>query len=736
MQKLISIAIMLAALSLQPAAAAVPTNNMPENSRALLPPQPKTATYDAAAVYPMQQTNVGEAKLTADGGTYTLSNNVLAASFAKMGGALFFTGSEAMGLEPGTEPFTVAFGEGDYVPASAMTLKSLNNETLAANPDALGGAEHFAGKALVAEYEYAYNGARIEIEWRAVLRDGSHYLRTEMEIKGVDDVDMYNVIPLIYNVNTAEAASAPKVVGNTRGAILMSDKIFAGLENPVGYNTADKSASGYGNTVELRGRWSRNTTLHKGETWKISAVVGLIAQDGRQADADITKTQKRRSVLAYSERERAVPWRANPVYISWYELNIDRNNALDPTENMNANQVLKIVEQWKKNLYDRYGTAPVSFVIDDGWDNYGTWTFHDKFPNGLRDVAAKAAEMGAGVGAWLGPVGGYGQSGDYRRNYWKDKGGMVLSNPDYYQTFLNAAKELTTNNGDFRFFKFDGISAQGTAVGPDPGDKGNENAEGIIRLESYVRDNLKHDIFFNTTVGTWASPFWYHYTDATWRQDADYSEAGDNKIDRENWITYRDRQVYDIYVTNSPVCPINTLMTHGFILSTFGQVSKNFDYDACLRELRCAFACGSGMVELYTDYALLNSINGGKLWGDIAECMSWQKRNADVLPDTHWVGGNPWDGTKTAVYGWAAWNGTKSTLTLRNGGNNASTYTFTLRDALNIPGGVKGSIKLKKSFKKQAKLKGLKEGEAIDIDRTLSVTLPGSSVFCFDGTGA
>ena len=699
-------------------------------SYADIPQQAESSAYTNAVVYPEQQTAVGAASATEADGAYTLSNNVLAASFVKADGALYFGGSKAMNLEAGTEPFTVAVGNGLNVPASGMTLKSVAIEDLTGDENAVGGAEHYDGKALVADYEYKYGDATLHIAWRAVLRDGSHYLRTEMKLTGDKDVKMFNVIPLIYNVDTKAAGSVPAVVGNTRGSILLSDRIFAGLENPVGYNTV--SADG----TSLQGLWSRNTTLKSGDDWKISAVVGLVAQDGTQSAADIHSTQKRRSFLAYSERERAVPWRANPVYISWYELNIDRNNAADPTKNMNADQVLDVVSHWKSALWDKYGVAPNSFVIDDGWDNYGTWTFHSGFPHEMRDIAAEAAEMNAGVGAWLGPVGGYGTSGDYRRNYWKNKGGMVLSNPDYYKVFLDAATNLTKNNGDFRFFKFDGISAQGTAVGPDPGDTGNENAEGIIRLERYIRENLKRDIFFNTTVGTWASPFWYHYSDATWRQDADYKEtAGSNTIDRERWITYRDKQVYDIYVTASPVCPINTLMTHGFILSSHGQVSKDMSYDACLREMRCAFACGSGMVELYTDYALLDSINGGKLWADLAECINWQRKNADVLPDAHWVGGDPWNGKKTAVYGWAAWNGKKATLALRNGGNSSETYHFTLREALNIPANVNGTVILTKSFKVQDALAGIKEGKPVNIDTPLTVELPGSSVFCFDGIG-
>ena len=849
---------------------------------ATIPEQPAATAYTNAVLYPAQQEAVGEAKVATTADTYTLYNNVLAASFVKANNSLYFAGSNAMNLLPGTEIFTVAFGSGDNVPASAMTLNSVEMQTLTGESAAVGGAEHYNGHALVANYTYTYKGATVNIVWKAVLRDGSHYLRTEMELTGVNDVDMYNVIPLIYNVDTNAAGSTPATVGNTRGAVLMSNKIFAGLESPVAYNTVGEAAgtednytltttldpisltasswstvasaslpnrvieatganypnvlayvkdgvtleanqkveitvaytsgnhrlnfggadlldasndvaasdyhSGYsGNehsnntftfsapydgtfklrvfvekaseevdanstmtvkiytpkggatittdVVGIQGLWSRNTTLAAGETWKISGVVGLIAQDGTQDNSNIHKTQKRRSFLAYSERERAVPWRPYPCYISWYELNIDRNNAADPTKNMNANQVLDVLNHWKSDFYDVYGVGPKSFVIDDGWDNYGTWTFHSGFPNEMRDMAAKAAEMGAGVGAWLGPVGGYGTSGNYRRQYWTNKGQkMELSNPEYYATFKAAAKNLTQNNGDFRFFKFDGISAQFSAVGPDPGDTGNENAEGIIRLERFVREECRRDIFFNTTVGTWASPFWYHYTDATWRQEGDYGTIGNNSIDRENWITYRDRLVYQNYVTNSPICPINTLMTHGFILSSHGQVSKNMAYEPARRELRCAFVCGSGMVELYNDYERMNNINGGALWGDLAECIKWQKKNADVLPDAHWVGGNPWDGSKANVYGWASWNGTKATLALRNGGNSSQTYTFTLRDALNIPANVNGAMYFVKSFSVQDALQGFAEGQAISYDTQLTVTLPGSSLFVFDGS--
>ena len=51
--------------------------------------------------------------------------------------------------------------------------------------------------------------------------------------------------------------------------------------------------------VGIEGLWSRNTTLAAGETWKISGVVGLIAQDGAEGDSNIHKTRKRGFFLAF-----------------------------------------------------------------------------------------------------------------------------------------------------------------------------------------------------------------------------------------------------------------------------------------------------------------------------------------------------------------------------------------------------------------------------------------------------
>ena len=674
-------------------------------------------SWAQAVIFP-QKKQPGVAKITQKSNSYQLANKVLKASFINTGGKLYFNGCSELGLQPSTELFKVLLGDGKTITASEMKLEDVKMVTLAENPSAATASLRYAGKALEARFTYE----ELSIVWRAVLRNGSHYLRTEMDIQAAKDLPMKGIVAMNYLVAKNSAYTAPEVVGNTRGAILASNHIFAGLETPMGLN----SSKDEGNATHIEGLWRRNTTLKAGKTWNISSVVGLVAPK-----------QLRRSFLAYSERERAVAWRPYPVYISWYELNIDRNNAQAPSYNgnMTVEQCADVVSHWKTHFYDKYQMAPKAFVWDDGWDQYGTWTFNPNFPNGFDEPANEAKKMGTGIGAWLGPVGGYGQSGEYRRAYWRSKGGMQLSNEDYYNFFIRCCTNMI-DRYDFRFFKFDGISAQASAIGPDEGTRGEENAEAIISIERAVRQK-RPDIFLNTTVGTWASPFWFHFTDAVWRQEGDYGEAGDQGTDRERWITYRDRLVYQNFIQRSPVCPINTLMTHGFILSRWGAVSKNMDYDGIVREMRCAFACGSGMVELYNDYKLMDEIkdnqgNAGALWKDLAECIKWQQEQADVLPDAHWVGGNPWDGKKANVYGWAAWNGKKSVLTLRNPSTSAQTFTTTLREALDIPAYVRGKITLTHAFN-QAELDGMPINKAIDIDTPLVLNLPGSSVFIYNG---
>ena len=462
-----------------------------------------------------------------------------------------------------------------------------------------------------------------------------------------------------------------------------------------------------------QGLWSRKTTLQPGEIWDVSSVLGIFAPG-----------QQRRSFLAYMERERVMPYRPFIHYNSWYELNINRNNDSDPAKRMTEEQCLSVLKDWQEQFYQKRGISIDAFVWDDGWDEFNSlWDFHKMFPQGFKRIDAAAGRQKAGIGTWLGPVGGYGASKGKRLAYWNVKhpdnkiGNFQLSNKEYFDAFVGRCSQMVKDY-NMKYFKFDGISTHFHAKGP-----GNEeDAEGIIRVLNALRKK-KGDLYINCTVGTWASPFWFRYADSVWRQENDFGTigAGDN---RDKWITYRDRLVHEVFVQGSPLMPINSMMTHGLMVTKFGPPAcMPRDPENVKKELRCATACGTSLQELYVDRDLMNA-NGGVLWDELAKGIKWIRRNADVLDDVHWVGGNPWnkETNEGAVYGWAAWNKNKATLALRNSSDQEKSLTGTLRSILDIPANVKGSITFKDSYDDQRTLDGF-SGSSVDIDKEISFTL-------------
>ena len=130
-------------------------------------------------IFPQEQ-QAGEATLSVhpsfggDGEGYTLANDLLSASFTHADSKLTFDGCEAMGLLPADDLFSIRLGSGAEVPSSSMTLESVQTEELAADEAAAKGSLRLPGKSIKASYTYG----NLSLTWRAVLRDGSHYLRT------------------------------------------------------------------------------------------------------------------------------------------------------------------------------------------------------------------------------------------------------------------------------------------------------------------------------------------------------------------------------------------------------------------------------------------------------------------------------------------------------------------------------------------------------------------------------
>ncbi len=800
----------------------------------------------------------------------TLSNNVLKATFANKGGKISFEGMEstfgkaratfADVADEGGELFIIHLGNGKKIKSSDLKAEKFAVINLKANPKSATLAERQPGKAIAASFS-ALNG-NLKITWRAVLRDGSHYLRQELKLTAAKaPIPMKGVTAMQYDLE--DDYGQPTISGNARGAMVVTKRMFAALETPMGINTygnqgaaeggdvkwsatswvkdswtgnfnipanlkqnyGDRVSSaegpvnidGTGNcavkfqykggnhrlnmvgvhlpspqgagiseefhigptghqstkntytvkvpkkgkyllrywaqtktesinsngditfslpvtTVEekqdaatddelAQGFWKRNTTLKAGESWRVSNVLGVFAPD-----------QQRRSFLAYIERERAVPYRPFIHYNSWYELNINRNNDANPEKRMTEAQCLAVVKDWQEKFFNRHGVTIDAFVWDDGWDEFNSlWGFHKCFPAGFKNIDKIARAQNVGIGAWLGPVGGYGAAKAQRLGFWNKThpnnqiGNFQLSNKEYFDAFVGRCSQMVKDY-NMKYFKFDGISTHFHAKGP-----GNEeDAEGIINVVNALREK-KEDLFINCTVGTWASPFWFRYADSVWRQENDFGTEGVGDK-RDQWITYRDRLVHEVFVEGSPLMPINSLMTHGLIVSKHGPPAcMSREPEHVVKELRCAIACGTALQELYLDRDLMDAKNG-MLWAELAAGVKWIRRNADVLDDVHWVGGNPWDknAKEGSVYGWAAWNKNKATMALRNSSDKEKTLTASLREILDIPAKVKGSITFKDSFKDQRALDGF-SNQAVDIDKELNFTLKPFEVLVYEG---
>lgn len=474
----------------------------------------------------------------------------------------------------------------------------------------------------------------------------------------------------------------------------------------------------------VRGTWVRKTDLTQEFPWKVNSVIGLFKPG-----------QQRRSFLRYIERERAVPYRPFVHYNDWYEVGITRNFEADPTKRSNEELSLNILNTWKKELFEKRKTKLDAYILDDGWDDFNSlWGFHVGFPNGFTKLNEVATSMDCGMGTWLGPVGGYGAAKGMRIGYWNKThpnnriANFELSNPEYFNAFVERCSDMVKKY-DMRYFKFDGISTKFHAKGPGA----LEDCEGILNVLAALRQ-ARPDIYLNTTVGTWASPFWFFHSDCVWRQENDFDQMGSMGDARDRWITYRDRLVHEVFVEGAPLFPINSVMVHGTIITKNGPPRIMSQEPAnCIKEMRTAFACGSSLQEIYADSDILNK-DGGVLWDELAKCIAWVRRNADVLADTHWVGGNPWDKARKDgdIYGWAAWSPSKCTLTLRNSSDKEKTLSTTLRQVLDIPAEVTGAIILRSSFDDQRELSGIMD-KAVDIDTPINFTLQPLEVIVMEG---
>ena len=121
-------------------------------------------------------------------------------------------------------------------------------------------------------------------------------------------------------------------------------------------------------------------------------------------------------------------------------------------------------------------------------------------------------------------------------------------------------------------------------------------------------------------------------------------------------------------------------MLHGLIYAKHAQhldTDPNHDFGD---EIHDYFGTGTQLQEMYITPSLLSAED----WDTLAKTAKWSRENADVLVDTHWVGGDP---AMLEVYGWASWSPRKGILTLRNPSEKAQDFSVDVQKVFELPSG-------------------------------------------------
>jgi hypothetical protein len=570
----------------------------------------------------------------------------------------------------GAECFELVLDDGRIIKAFGLKITGEPKiRNLKPDPESCRWAQQLGGKQITAIL--TSSDENLTVQWRAILRDGSNYVRQQITFTVKN-----KTIKLKEIVLWDLAAAKAEVKGTVDGSPVVVGNMFFAYEHPM-----SKSLATQVNPRRFRCSLPYAVSLEPGKPLMHSSVVGVVPQG-----------QLRRGFLYYLERERAHPYRPFLHYNSWYDIGYG-------PEKIQPAQFTKVVELFGAELTEKRRVRISSFVLDDGWDDPTTlWRFHEGFPDGFTPLRPVVEKYSSVLGAWLSPFGGYGKAKEERLKYGRQQGfetnksGFSLAGSRYFGRFRDVCVKMI-HDYDLNYFKFDGIGSGGRPTGTTA--EFARDMEALLRLMSELR-RVKPDVFINTTTGTWSSPYWLWHCDSTWRSGRDWGKHGVG-TERQQQVTYRDKETYHNVVRRGPLYPLNALMTQGVMIANHGLPDAT---EGLVEDIRDFFASGTNCQELY----ITPSMMGPRHWDALAEAAKWSAENCDVLVDTHWVGGDPAAGQ---IYGWASWAVRKGILALRNPGDKPGAITIDIGRSFELPPDAARKYSLKSPWKEDAGSKSI-----------------------------
>lgn len=615
----------------------------------------------------------GAARGTVAGGKVTLENNVIRMVWDISGKHLVPTVLEdklsgTVNKLESANSFNIGKADDKVTKGSAFTIT--NSEVKArrfapVDPGHIRLANRFAGSAV--ELTLRCSDKSLEVVWKAILLDGTNYIRQEFTFKNL--LDKEQMISHYYFLD--QNGKDLKAQGTVAGSPVTGGNFFFGVESPFAFHELTDGRMSF---------WVKKTSaLPAKAEYSHSTVTGVSAEG-----------QMRRSFAYYISLERAHYYRQFNHFNGWYD---------DPF-NYHEKRLKETVETLGNELQTKRGLPISSYVLDDGWDNANdpnTWYFNKhKTPNGFRPLLKLADKYDTGFGVWMSPFGGYGGRNERIKGA-KTYGGeskvdkisgdrlMSLAGPNYYNRFKTAAVDLIENHG-LNFMKVE------FGMWDDYREQWQDDAEAVLAMVDTLRDK-KPDFFVNASSGTYPSPFWLMTLESTWRAGGgdmpnlvrDFT--GDHK--REHWIGGRDHATYNRVIQRAPLYPVNSLMIHGIAIGqSFYPATYPNDITSIKHEVRSFYASGVTCSELYISHTLLTD----EMYDVIAEAGKWAYSNRDILEDAHWIGGNPGEGE---IYGRAGWNKRGAYIYLRNPTISKKSFTFDIADLFELPEGAPKKYRLK-----------------------------------------
>lgn len=670
------------------------------------PPAVPTAVASGIA-YPGQAPGVATA--TAAEQQFTLSNAVIAATYDFTSGqpllAVVLNKETGQAVPLQSSPvLRFSLGGTEYDLTGATVVDQPRIVDLAATADSPTLALRHAGKALTATYRVDAGAAgQVDVTLQAELRDEANYVRQVVKIAPAGETPL----PITAFTVLDAPATAAAVEGRDAGyPITFGEEgartAWIGLENPM----ASASVEGGRAVLFLE----RAGHVRKAEPVELATTVGVNVAG-----------QQRRAFAYYLERERPHFRRTFLHYQSWFDLK--PGDAGTDVLTMPAAELTSAIDLFGTQFTSR-GAQLDSYWIDDGWDylrdprvsdesDLHVWDFDPgQFGDGFAAQRAVAEKHGGSLSVWMSPFGGYGTSAARRQALNASKEGdqvletyggrqFKLSGEKYFSHFRSQVFNMMDNH-NVQGFKFDGIG--GGLYQTVPAATYRADYEAMFRLARDMRAH-RSDVFINTTVGTWGSPYWMWHSDSIWRDGHDAAKAGEGP-DQELYVSYRDGEVYQNFVVEAPLVPITKLMNHGFIFSNRApQFAANHDLArpetrrALAADMRNYFAMGLELQELYVrntlvDPARIGEENADWFWDELTRNAKWARANEALLADVHWVGGDP---RAAEVYGTAAWSNAtgseQAMLMVRNPAARPQHFAFAPGEAFELPAGAHGTYR-------------------------------------------